>query len=389
MPCVVPAAAQSAESQGTVPGFSTQTTLVTVPTLVRDRAGHLVFALSAKDFLLTDDGVRQELVLDPDSGTRPLALVVVIEAGAAGARQFDKLSQLGPLLDSIAGRQPHRLALVAFGSTSALLHPFTSRTDEAIASVDHLVHSCSDRPEIAECVVPLNGVRKPDTGAAILDALGFAVNLLRSQPAGFRKAILLIGETQDRGSQLDIEKATRAISESGVSIYALAFSTAKSEAAHYAYHNLPIREGGGLSNKYPNPPHGCMGKDPNPDPDGPHSKLAQAYDCLVQLAPPLGLAKMVFLATADAVQRNVPLAVTQMTGGEYFRLGDRKSLEQSLRAIAGHIPNRYLLSFQPKDPHPGLHVLSLQVAGYGKDLTVSARRTYWVDPQPASQAQPR
>ncbi len=123
-----------------------------------------------------------------------------------------------------------------------------------------------------------------------------------------------------------------------------------------------------------------MGKDPDPDPDGPHHKLAQFYDCLVQLAPPLGLAKMAAIATADALQRNVPETVAHLTGGEYFKLTDAKSLERDLGTIANHLPNRYVLSFHPQSPQPGLHVISVRVPGYS-DLEVTARRSYWANPE--------
>jgi hypothetical protein len=40
------------------------------------------------------------------------------------------------------------------------------------------------------------------------------------------------------------------------------------------------------------------------------------------------------------------------------------------------LPNRYILSFQPKNPHPGIHALTLQLPDH-TDLEVTARTTYW------------
>jgi hypothetical protein len=53
-------------------------------------------------------------------------------------------------------------------------------------------------------------------------------------------------------------------------------------------------------------------------------------------------------------------------------------LEQSLLTISNHIPNRYVLSFQPQSPHPGLHTIDLHLKDHPK-LAVTARRTYWAD----------
>jgi hypothetical protein len=227
-----------------------------------------------------------------------------------------------------------------------------------------------------------------DNGAAILDSLGLAVDLLRNQPPGYRRAILLVSETLDRGSHLKLEGAVRAISDTNTTVYSLGFSSAKSEAVHYAYHELPTQPGQLFgSNMYPNPPHGCMGKDLEPDPDATHSKAIQAYDCLAQLAPPLALARMATIAAVDSLGRNVPETVARLTGGEYFRLTNAKSLERSLAIIANHLPNRYVLSFHPQSPHEGLHVLELHLPNYA-NLEVTARASYWANPAstPASPA---
>src|ERR1700730_14377576 len=59
--------------------LTARTTLVLVPALVT-KNGDPVFTLQAKDFVVTDDGVPQEVKLEEDTGGEPLALVVVVEA---------------------------------------------------------------------------------------------------------------------------------------------------------------------------------------------------------------------------------------------------------------------------------------------------------------------
>jgi hypothetical protein len=92
---------------------------------------------------------------------------------------------------------------------------------------------------------------------------------------------------------------------------------------------------------------------------------------------------MAAIAATDGLKRNVPETVAHLTGGEYFKLTDAKALERSLLTISNHIPNRYVLSFQPQSPHPGLHVIGLSLPNYSK-LAVTARTSYWVDPDVAS-----
>lgn len=364
--------------------YSTQTSVVLVPTLVRTRAGKLVFGLKPDNFIVSDDGVPQKVTLEHDTGGEPVAVVVVVEIGGAGAREFDNLGPLAPMLEAVVGNVAHKFAVVAFDSQPTLVQGFSPRMADAVEAVRNLTPGCTreHHQDFCQSDTARHDAVQGDNGAAILDSLGFAVDLLRHQPWGYRRAILLVSETLDRGSRLTTEQVVRAVTDTNTIIYSIGFSTAKSEAAHYAAHQLPINSEGGLNfeNPYPNPPHGCMGKDPNPDPDGPHNKLAQFYDCLVQLAPPLGLAKMAAIATADARQRNVPETVAHLTGGEYFKLTDAKSLERDMGEIANHLPNRYVLSFHPQTPQPGLHVISVRMRDH-PDLNVTARRSYWAEPE--------
>ena len=338
-----------------------ESTVVLVPALVRTANGKVVFTLKADDFKVTDDGIAEQLTLDEDTGSEPLALVVAVETGGAGASKLGDYRNLDADLSAVVGAVPHRIAVVAFDSAPRLVRDFTPDTDavaDALANLD-----------------------AGDKGAAILDGIRFSVDLLRKQPAAYRRAILLISETIDRDSQTKMDDALRAISDTNTAIYSLAFSSGKADAAHYADRELPIHPGGnagGVSfeNAHPGPPHGCMGKDP--DPDATQNKGVQAFDCLGLLAPPLALAKLAAIRAADALQRNVPDTVAQLTGGEYFRFENSKSLERNLFTLANHVPNRYVLSFHPQSPHAGFHAIELKLKDY-PELHVTARSGYWVD----------
>jgi VWFA-related protein len=370
--------------------FTSQTAMVLVPALVRTHSGALVYTLQAGDFVVADDGVPQKVFLEQDTGKEPLALVVVVEVGGAGARQFQNYSSiappLAPMLYSIVGNVPHLVAAITFDSHQSLLQSFNSDTEQAAKALATLRPDCTRQHHSIDCEAPtaIHDVPLGDNGTAILDSIEFAVKLLRDVPNYYRRAILLISESLDRGSETTIEQAIRDITDTNTTIYSLGFSTAKSEAAHYAARQLPTQPSGrpaGLlseENHKPNPQHGCMGKDSNQDPDGPSNRWEQAYDCLGQLAPPLTFAKMAAIATIDGLQRNVPETVAHLTGGEYFRFTDSKSLERDLAMISNHLPNRYVLSFYPQSPQEGLHVLSVSLPGYS-DLQVISRTSYWAD----------
>ncbi len=372
--------------------ITTSSTLVLVPALVRDKHNNLVFTLTADDFALTDNGVPQKLRLEPDTGGEPLALVVDIEIGGAGTREYEKFKALAPMLDALVGNVPHRIAVVAFDSRSSLEQDFTSNVDAAAQAILDLEPGCTRQKHLDNCEAKgaEHDVSLGDNGAAILDSIGYSVSLLRKQPTTYRRAILLVSETLDRGSSLKLDEALRAITDTNTAIYSIGFSTGKSEAAHYAHRELPTvpvspmsNSGRLFENAHPGPPHGCMGKDPNADPDATHNKIVQAYDCLTQLAPPLALAKMAAIDATDSLKRNIPETVARLTGGEYFKLTDEKSMEQSLQTLSNHIPNRYVLSFQPQSPTAGFHVIELKTPGYA-GFVVTSRDGYWAG-NPATQ----
>jgi VWFA-related protein len=335
------------------PTFTTQSTLVLVPTLVTKKSGEPVFTLTASDFTVTDDGVPQKITVE-DNGGQPLAVVVVVETGGAGASQLPNLHPLPSMLDNLIGAVPHQVAVVSFDSTPHLLQEFTPDTDAADDS--------------------LRGLQPGDPGAAILDSLTFAVNLLRQQPPSYRRAVLLVSETLDHGSYVSLEDALRAISDTNTAIYTLSFSSTRADARDQA--------GKFFQPGTPGPAHGCMAKDPDNPERTTGQTMSQLYDCLSLLAPPLRAIKLATVAGMDRLRRDVPESVAHITGGEFYRFHDAKSMERDLVAISSHVPNRYLISFHPTTPHPGLHTIQVHLPGYAK-LNLSARTNYWID-EPAA-----
>jgi VWFA-related protein len=351
------------------PPLRTQSNVVLIPALVSNKKWELVFALKANDFRVTDDGIEQKLTLDEDTRREPMALVVAVQCGGAGRGKLASYRNLGPTIGDVVAGVPHRVAVVAFDSAARLVQEFSPDADQAGAA--------------------LNDLDPGDQGAAILDSLKFSVDLLSKQPSNYRRAILLISETVDHGSQTRLNDALRAISDTNTAIYALGFSSGQSEAANYGFHELPVHktEDGGIApgNAYPNPPHGCMGKDP--DPDATTNKGVQFYDCLTQLLPPLALAKMAAIRVSDSKKRNVPATVAELTGGEYFKFENSRSLVIGLLTISNHVLNRYALSFQPQSPHPGFHAVELRIRDH-PGLRLTARSGYWADTDATSAPKP-
>jgi hypothetical protein len=81
---------------------------------------------------------------------------------------------------------------------------------------------------------------------------------------------------------------------------------------------------------------------------------------------------------AQAMRQNVPSTVTTMSGGEYELFTSRKKFEVRMNEFTNHLRSRYLLSFAPRDPHPGLHQIRVRLKDSSKG-TVLARSRFWAE----------
>ncbi|HEV7220742.1 MAG: VWA domain-containing protein [Terriglobales bacterium] len=327
--------------------LSVRSTVVQVPALAKTKEGEVIFNLSADDFLLTDDGVPQQLTLDQDTDSQPLALAIVVETGGAGARHLSDY-HLDTILDALIGDVKHRVAVIGFDSAPHLLVPFSPDTADAF----HL----------------LAALHEGDSGGATLDAIAFALAQLRTQPAGYRRAILLLSETIDQGSKTTLNDALRLITEAHTTVYSFGFSSTRSAVTH---------ETSKLKSGEPGPPHGCFSRDgADTEYEGHYSK--QVLDCVSQLAPPLRLATMAFITAHNSLRANTAESIAQLTGGEFFRFHNAKDLKEGLIAASNDVPNYYVLSFRPTSPTPGLHALHLEIKNLPK-VVLKFRSEYWID----------
>jgi VWFA-related protein len=298
------------------PTFNSQSNVVIVPALIRDGKGNAVYGLQANDFIVDDDGVEQTVHLDEAADSEPVSVVVAVQTGRRAMREFPRIRGLSAMLQPIFGQPNAKVALVEFDSKVNLVQDFT-HTDGLIEE-------------------ELKQLQLGDDGAAILDAVDYSVKLLEALPARRQRVLLLISETRDHGSkQAKIEDVVRAIGNSSTVIYALPFSPSLSQVLDTERgSNMDELQGG--ANWIP-----------------------------------------LFVMAAHALRKNIPKTITSMTGGEYELFSSRKSFETKMTSFSNHLHSRYLLSFEPKNPHPGLHTIRVHLKEPGT-ATVLARTSYWV-----------
>jgi VWFA-related protein len=299
------------------PSFTSQSNLVPVPTLVRDAAGNAVYGLQAQDFIIEDDGVAQAVHLDEPAEAEPISLVIAVQCGRRAEREFGRMAGLAAMLDPVLTGPQNEAALLVFDSKLNLVQDFTSQAD--VIETD------------------LKSLEPGDHGAAILDVVAYAAKMLGRRPVGRQRVLLLVSETRDHGSHFaKIDDAVRLVGETHTLVYALPFSP-------YISQQLDTMRG---SNK---------------DEWGP------TMDIIEKLA-----------AARQAMRKNSAKALASMTGGEYEQFATRKGFESDMLGFANHLHSRYLLSFEPKSPHPGWHRIQVRLTHAASNQTALSRSTYWV-----------
>jgi VWFA-related protein len=316
-------------TQQEVPSLRTQSNVVFAPTLVKDRAGKLVFGLQAKDFIIEDDGVEQKVSMDEAEPQEAVSLVIAIQSGRSALFEFQRMKGLSAMLDQIVSQPQVQTAIVVFDSDVSLAQDFSFESAPTEAYLKSMMEG------------PRRNMEDGDrSGAAIYDAVHYSVKLLEKQPEDSRRVLLLISETRDHGSHaVKVDDTIRAISESNTVMYSLAFSPTASTAMDTLRGEWDART----------------------DPAGWNLDI-------------LRLMKM----ARQAMRKNAAKTVASITGGEYELFTSRKSFENFMMEFANHLHSRYLLRFEPKHPHPGLHDVRVRIKGHG-NLTVLARRSYWVE----------
>ena len=298
-------------SQIEPPTIHVNTSVVLVPTLVKDHSGQVIYGLKPTDFILLDNGVKQKVHLDEELDTQPVSLVVCIQRSRDATLEFDKFARLGPLLQLFTGGNQGEAALVVFDSKPVYLEGFQQDT------------SYIDRD--------LQQLPEGDGGAAILDAVGFSVNLLEERPPDHRRVLLLISEARDHGSRhITIPQLVERIGSTNTLVFSVSFSPSKAEIINWAKGNIGADSG---------------------------------------LLGPV-------LMAVNAMRRNVPKTLASMTGGEYEPFAREKAFEDRIAEAARHAHNRYLLSFYPSNLEPGLHTLQVKLS-QDYAARVVARANYW------------
>jgi VWFA-related protein len=326
--CLLSAAALFAQFRGTGQ-------LVVAPTTVTDSKGRIVDTLDPSELVLYDNNVPRPI--QADYALYPISLVVVVESSSSSKAILDKLGSSGILFSQLIAAEKGETALLSCSATVTQLVDFTTDPDD-------LTHE-------------LKRMRPDGDGAALLDGLAKALDMLAHRQPGRRLVVLMIAESRDRSSSAKLPDIVRQVQQLNAAVYWLTYSTTWAP-----YTDRRVTTYGDIEDTK------VKGRDKEKDttplpPDSPPTNFLAPFKALAHLTKP---------SLADLFPR--------LTGGQQTEFLSKIGLESAIHQIGEEIHRQYILTFSPEDGEPGLfHTIRAEVKNR-PDLKVKTREGYWALP---------
>ena len=305
-----------------------ETTLVSVPVTVSDRQGRYVPNLKADDFTLFENGKPQKIEFFAAT-EEPLNIALLIDTSQSTREVLDEIKDAA--LDFVKELKPQDKAMiVSFDYEPHILSPLTADREQLNRAVR--------RADIGEYF-----------GTTLNDALQEVVNQSFARVKG-RKAVIVLTDGKDAGSQMSGEDLLYALEESDAPVYTIFYKTGNPNNRNGM--SFPRRQGGVFGGRFPR----GGGRFPNPQRGGEQRRER---------------VERKNLEAEEFLQE-----VADKTGGRAFK-GEVSDLKKTFNSITDELRYQYRLGFYPSEEsknNPALRELKVKVAH--PDVIVRARSSY-------------
>jgi VWFA-related protein len=324
-----------------------QVTLVNTPVVVRNAKDEMVHNLDAKDFQVTDNGVRQQIT-HFDLGSDPVSMVVLVETSSRISALLPQVRKTGILLTQTVMGPTGEAAILSFNDGIDKLQDFTSNSDFIESTMSQLPEGTS--------------------GAKLYDAMAVGVEMLTSrrqkntEKSANRRVLMILAEASDEGSVSKLGEVLRKAQLANVTIYSVGLSTTRSElqAKHPPETQTPIT------------PPGTFGRPPFPGSIQTPDTAADAQGVDIT-----ALAVWAVQHAENVVKGQALEAAAAATGGVHISTFRDRSIENAIDEIGGELHSQYNLSYSPTDAtSSGYHEITVTVDK--QNLKVRARPGYYL-----------
>lgn len=319
---------------------------ILAPVTVLNRDGSYVNGLEPQHFHLLDNGKPQNITVDV--AFQPVSLVIAIQSNDQVEGMLPAINRIGGLIGPLVIGEQGEAAVMAFDHRFRKMQDFTS-----------------DPAKIADSI---KKITPGSTTSRMIDAVIESVRMLRSRPANHRRILLLITETQDKGSESRVREALTDVQLHNVSVYSVNISRAMAGLLGRRQpprpDTRPPASSAALPPNVPATPNNVM------QATGSEGGSAQFVPLMVEIFKDV---KKIFVDNPVEV-------FTKGTGGTEYSYAKQKGLEEAIAKIGEEIHSQYLISYQPNNKQEaGFHEIEVQVSSPG--VRVRTRPGYWMGAQ--------
>ena len=198
------------------PSFTAEVKVVNVLATVRDRSGRLRTDLQKKDFILEEDGVRQEIEYFSPMADAPLRLGLLFDSSMSQVRLMsEQRTSARTFVKSMIREEQDLAFLISFAWEVELLQDFTRSHDEFSKSIEEL-----NTEALYKRSPPMLLRRSKPAGTLLYDAVFLAADEMFQGRSG-RKTAVIVSDGHDQGSRTSLPSAVTAAQRSDVVIYTI------------------------------------------------------------------------------------------------------------------------------------------------------------------------
>ncbi len=217
----VPLAAQDRAAGGEPfdsPTFSLDVKVVNLLATVRDGKGRLVNSLTKDDFILEEDGARQDVSYFARQTDLPITIGLLVDTSVSQERLIEDQRHASYRFFEAVLRENEDLAfLMSFDSNVELLQDYTDSRKLLSRGLDELRVESSVRG-----LHPGPTGSSGAVGTALYDAIYLACDEMFRGQVG-RKALVIISDGNDSGSKMKLDQAIEAAHRADVVIFSIRY----------------------------------------------------------------------------------------------------------------------------------------------------------------------
>ena len=331
------AAAGFAQAQDAT--FSTDVKVVSVLATVRDKDHRIVTDLTKDDFDLAEEGRSQTIKYFARETDLPLTLGLLVDTSLSQRRVLgEERDASRRFIEKVLREDRDQTFLIHFDHDTELLQDLTSSRAKLERALDDVELPADARPQMRTGGgggYPGSGRRSNLPGTTLYDAVLLASDELMRKQQG-RKALILLTDGVDNGSKVPLSQAIESAQRANTLVYSILFEGEENQNQQQPFGGGGFGGGRRRGGGFPPPQQ-------RQRPDG----------------------------------KRVLEQMSRETGGGFFEVSRKLSIDQIYDRIEEELRNQYNLGFTPENTNAGSGFRRISVTVKQKNMIVQTRQGYY------------